>query len=302
MNGKVKPAAYEKAWWKIKRVSSNSRGVFNSSEWVKQGDGLLASAKILRSELASKREEFRALGENGGQPSQEQWVAVGGIPGASFLLLGYSVEMYLKACLANVCIGCPEEMLYREFRKFSHSLIDLAKEVEFVPAETSYDGAFELLTEMIKNGGRYPLEPNEERNVHAYIRSWNTRSSQTNNDDRFYELCDLAGRIKAHANALRGTRQDPLSSKTILLEPDGHLVYRVGGSLRPRITLSLGADMFKDGTSELDALHQFLAEQTPKLREIVSVWGNATMRYDTKDKRSGLVADWNEYLKSMKLR
>ncbi|MDH0090499.1 hypothetical protein N7373_03485 [Achromobacter mucicolens] len=286
MSQKPVCAVSEKAWWKVKKVSSSSRGVFNSSEWVKQGAGLLASAKILRRELGVTREEIRNFGERRENPSQDHWDHVYGLPGASFLLLGYSVEMFLKACLARVYLNCPEEMLSREFRRFSHKLPDLANEVEFAFCEHDQNKcpgisdmeALKLLSGMIISDARYPLQPNEARCVDAYIHSWNRRSSTVNNDALFLRLCALAERIRAYANALRGCSQDPTSSKIILLEPDGYLVYRVGGSLKPRITVKLETEKMSDGTSAIESLRDFLSE-SGIYGELLSIWEKATIRY-----------------------
>lgn len=322
MSQKRRGAGADSQWWKTKIINRSSRGVFRSSEWIEAGDGLLASAKVLRQELSNKREELFLIGQRRGQPSKSQMDELMGIPGSSFLLIGYAVETYLKACLVCVCEKCPEDMVGREFKKFSHKLRKLAEEVEFPFLEAEVDlhsiecsaqsqlvrsgaitdrDAFELLTRVVTGDGRYPLTPNEERCVDSYVMSWNQRSMNVNNEALFLNLSKLAERVREHAMALKGTARDPLCSRAIPLEPDGYVVFRAGGNLRPRITIKLESTMWRDKSSELASLHQFFVEEGVGYSELLNIWDRAIFRFDA-DKKSGLVENWAEYCTSTKAR
>jgi hypothetical protein len=73
------------------------------------------------------------------------------------LLLGYSVEMYLKAGLAKAYRGCSKEMFERDVKgRFSHKLPSLADEIAF-PLQNGDEANLNLLRDMVLVDARYPV-------------------------------------------------------------------------------------------------------------------------------------------------
>lgn len=112
----------------IRKLSNSSVGQFDPAAWIKEGDGLIASAKITR-ELWKK---YRQEQKQGKQGAALDWNLLTGLPRASMLLLGYSVEMYLKAGLAKAYKGCSENMFSQDVKgRFGHKLKKIAQEISF---------------------------------------------------------------------------------------------------------------------------------------------------------------------------
>src|SRR5437764_8658260 len=88
-----------------KKLNFRSEAIFHPDSWVQEGDGLLASARALRALWAQKRRDIRRM-----RPPDLRgiWPMLSGHPTASMLLVGYAIEMYLKAGLAKWLQGCPE--------------------------------------------------------------------------------------------------------------------------------------------------------------------------------------------------
>lgn len=115
------------------RLSNKSTGQFDPQKWISEGDGLLVSSQKVRELWGSHREEFGkpVRQESKGQrPTAEDWTLLTGLPRTSMLLLGYAVEMYLKAGIAKAYRGCGNMMFERDVKgRFGHNLDDMAQEL-----------------------------------------------------------------------------------------------------------------------------------------------------------------------------
>ena len=95
--------------------------------------------------------------KRGIRDSMSDWNLLTGLPRSSMLLLGYAVEMYLKAGLAKAYKGCSEDMFERDVKgRFGHKLVSLAKEIVF-PLKDDDEKNFILLQGMVLADARYPV-------------------------------------------------------------------------------------------------------------------------------------------------
>ena len=144
------------------------------------------------------------------------------------LLLGYSVEMYLKAGLVRAYYGCSEEMFGRDIKnRFGHKLISMANEIAF---SLNHDDNKNLneLTDMILFDARYPVfVPNNP----SYSDTVNQQTQRVWSAQTFTILTELAKRIREHSKTIDADSANPASLGSFTVDADGYLAFRIGGHL-----------------------------------------------------------------------
>lgn len=170
------------------RISHRSVGLLDAKAWFDEGDGLLASAEATRALWKQLKDQFRLeMDQRPPSPlgNARKVNELKGLPRASMLLLGYSVEMYLKAGLAKAYHGCSEEMFRRDVRSlYRHNLIKAAREIEFQFAPKD-EANFGMLKDMILTDARYPIEVSDPT---VFIDSANSQTFRIWSEKNFTEL------------------------------------------------------------------------------------------------------------------
>jgi hypothetical protein len=172
------------------------------------------------------------------------------------LLLGYSVEMFLKAGLAKAYIGCRAGMFDRDIRRFSHDLKQISHRIHF-PFQGGDDRSLLELRRLIVNGALYPITPN--RTI-EYTAAWNQRTSLVWSRNIFSGLCDLAKRVRNHVEGIDQDESNPLSHGSWDIDADGHMAFRVGGNLPPQIIYSPSTLMKATGKDKPADLRRIFPE------------------------------------------
>lgn len=212
-----------------KRLGIASLGVFDANAWIEEGDGLLSSARSIRARWLRMKRQIKARKS---APRHGEWRALTGNPRASVLLLGYAVEMYLKAGLAKWLRHCPEYLLLGETKYYSHDYKLLADDLEIDEA-TAPRALLEFLSKAVTLEARYPaIAEGSETAIDAI----NRRTSNMWGTERFKELCRLAKRLRAHVQRMNGDERNPSSTQGFDVAGGGYLVFRIGGHLPSRIT------------------------------------------------------------------
>ncbi|MGA9220458.1 MAG: hypothetical protein WBZ57_04595, partial [Pseudomonas graminis] len=253
-------------------ISKFSVGEFDSTEWMKQGNALLLSARTLRLSWTLNRRKIKKLFDsNQLSLSEENQVANVdlSLSGPSLLLVGYATEMFLKASLAKVMVGTSEQLFSNLARvKFSHNLIDLAIFVGFrVDKQTTQDLAD--LQNYIVHEGRYPLSASNPREIGV---AFSERRRRSTDAVAFRRYCRLARELARHSTVLAGTPGDPVSHSAWILQDDGYVSYRSGGGLPPRITYRMSSAL-EDDSDPYSALEQ-MARSIPLLDK---EWSNCDL-------------------------
>ena len=249
------------------RISNRSVGQFDPKKWFAEGDGLLASATKTRELWTNHRGEFsQTIQERRShdRDSSSDWNLLLGLPRSSMLLLGYSVEMYLKAGLVRAYYGCSEEMFGRDIKKrFGHKLISMANEIAF-SFNHDDEGNLNELTDMILFDARYPVFiPNNA----SYSDTVNQRTQRIWGAQNFTILTELAKRIREHSKTIDADSANPASFGSFTVDADGYLAFRIGGHLPPRITYRASSIQLKNGqTSPDDMKALFPTSRFPQLR------------------------------------
>jgi hypothetical protein len=223
---------------RLRRIGHQSIGIFSASAWLEEGDGLLVSARSTRATWLRKRRAFPRRIETPGA-SSHLWSELTGLPRASVLLLGYSVEMYLKAGLVKAYNGCREEMFSSDVKKFGHDLKKLASEIDLPDANKSA-ADFKLLQSLIVEGARYPITPKDVKDFNIVVgqnaaRMWSAAE--------FHRLCALSKRVRTHASQIDCDENNPVHLSYGNIGDTGYWVFRIGGHLSPRVTYRPNIDL-----------------------------------------------------------
>ena len=263
---------------KNRLVDKKSVGAFKANAWLEEGDRLLAVARLNRSLFRRRRRSFH---ENvrktrmRGEHKAKLWNELEGSPRASWLLLGYAVEMYLKAGLARAYAGCAESMFKRDVKsRFSHDLFKIAQEIAF-PLDSGDAKKLRELKERLL-AGRYPLFSGNEKN---HMEKTNAQTSKLWDDDEFQSLYALAKRVRAHAARIDRDRKNPASRQSVRVDDDGYVTFRMGGHLPTRITYRVSSKQKKAGRTALqDMIDLFRGDD--RFHLINRHWPSATIFED----------------------
>lgn len=153
--------------------------------------------------------------------------------------------MYLKAGVVKAYVGCREGMLERDLKKrYGHGLAEIAAEIAF-PDTAERKSEFDALRRMILFDSRYPITtPGPGGNYHAEV---NDRTRRVWSPSDFAGLCRLARRVREHVSRIDGDSNNPGSHHSYRIDDDGYLALRVGGHLRPRITIRFSSEQHRSG-------------------------------------------------------
>ncbi|MBL1431306.1 MAG: hypothetical protein COA60_007355 [Robiginitomaculum sp.] len=197
------------------------------------------------------------------------------------LLLGYSVEMFLKAGLVKVYRGCSEEMFTRDVQQmYGHKYLKIAEEIAF-PFEAGDELYFQLLKTMVHCDARYPVIAESHS---TYANRVNKITHDTWDTEKFMALVNLADRIRKHALKIDMDRYTPASVGSWKIDDDGYITTRYGGHLPSRITYCPSSQQIDDKKAEC----QNMKELYHNLERLFGVtkpdWNTATIICDGKDK------------------
>ena len=169
------------------------------------------------------------------------------------LLLGYAVEMFLKAGLAKAYRGCRSGMFDRDAKHFGHDYKHIAAAIEF--PGTSQDGEhFELLHAFVTDSSRYPLMPDPclSADDSGRFKRINEVTDTIWSRAMFVALNSLAQRVRDHAQRIDCDSSNPASfGRLVAMGEDGYLISRMGGHLSPRIVFRYSTNSKRNNLVEL---------------------------------------------------
>ncbi|MGO1119236.1 hypothetical protein ACTL6U_11040 [Rhodovibrionaceae bacterium A322] len=261
-----------------KRIDGKSVGSFDPKAWLQEGDGLLASAKANRELWLGRKRSFVPTGTSKTKllTQERKRDEILGLPRASMLLLGYSVEMFLKASLAKAYQGCAEKVFADDLKfRFGHDLSKIAKEVAF-PSEVEDGAKFKLLKDMLSFDARYPVTTYDES---TYLASVNQRTQVIWDNDNFTSLVKIANRVRAHALQVGRDVSNPSIIRKYSIDEDGYLTLRIGGNLPPRITFRLSSNQQAEETqTSLERMYALFIDQNEDA--LISHYWNMAFIYE----------------------
>ena len=239
----------------------------------------MASCRKIREIWDDHLQVFSTIGK--GQTTKDDWDFLTGLPRASMLLLGYSVEMYLKGGLSKAYHGCSEEMFQRDIkRRFGHDFISLADEIAFPLENDDENNLNQLLQNMVLFDARYPVFVPEDA---TYSDAANQQTGRIWSQGNFNSFTQLANRIRAHSKSIDSTSNNPASFISVNVDEDGYVAFRVGGNLPPRITYRLSSKQKRSGQTSANDV-KVLIKKFNESRIIMSYWDRAWIYEDEDNK------------------
>ena len=204
-------------------------------QWKKEGDGLFASSKKIRDVWKEHQKhviENVKLKKN----KANDYDLLKGLPRSSMLILGYSIEMYLKAGIAKLYLGCREEMFERDVKDyFGHNLKKMADELGF-PCNSDDQEKLKLLKNIILFDARYPISTSKNE-IKKYADEVNEQTQRIWH--KYDELKEIVEKVHNYvSNPGEGVLFDRFR-----LDENGYLAYRFGERFPSRITYRLGKNM-----------------------------------------------------------
>lgn len=268
----------------IRRVSQRSCGQFNPKNWFDEGDGLLSSAKRTRDTWTDHRQVFSETKRSGESKTRDRlldWNLLTGLPRASMLLLGYSVEMYLKGGIIKAYRGCSEQMFERDIKcKFRHKFVSMANEICFPLGQEDETNLMQLQN-MVLVDARYPIFVPEGE---SYSDTKNQQTRKIWSSHNFELLISLANRIREHSKSLDVDSHNPAFFMYFRIDNDGYLAFRIGGGLPPRITYRLSSEQKQSGQTSMDDVKSLFSSS--ESRKVFSYWDRAWIYEDREKKTS----------------
>ncbi|MBD4616919.1 hypothetical protein [Xanthomonas citri] len=215
----------------FKRPGGNGLDSSDAKAWLQEGEGQEAAARSIWARWLRQKRRIRV--DRPSMLRHAEWMALTGNPRASVLLMGYAVEMYLKAGLAKWLVGCEKALLDVDVRQYGHDYVRLASDLEIDEAVAPRD-LLSFLKNAVTLEARYPAQPNPGETP---IEAINRRTSNLWNEETFKEICRLAKRLRDHVKLMNSDRRSPASTQRFELPAGGYLVMRRGGHLPSRVTV-----------------------------------------------------------------
>lgn len=267
-----------------RRISQRSSGQFDWKNWFDEGDGLLASAKRTREVWANHRQVFSENVRSRELKNRDRlldWNLLTGLPRAAMLLLGYSVEMYLKGGITKAYRGCSERMFERDIKdRFGHKFKLMASEISF-PIDNEGEKNLLQLQKMVLVDARYPVFVPEGA---TYSDEISQQTSRIWSSQNFELLTELTSRIREHSKFLDADRKNPAYFKSVNVDDDGYIAFRIGGGLPPRITYRLSAEQKQSGQTSVTDVKALLSSSA--FQQILRNWDYAWIYEDGERKTS----------------
>lgn len=244
--------------------SIGEHGIFNKNHWVQEARGKLISANLLRQCALEKQSEFdslRTFKEVNDQrlTSKEVFDLVNVRDSArksSILILGYAIELLLKAGIVSLLINAPKIILEKTLRDYGHNLLIIAKELhlDLSPVEINL---LETLSSYIVNETRYPVTPSS---ITDYCNQSNKITQFVSDEANFTRGVTFFTRVDKFIADIDGTSENMKIYSRMEMEQNGYLTFRIGGKLPPIVIIKFCQSQIDAGVDTLETLKSLLTE------------------------------------------
>ncbi|WP_417358806.1 hypothetical protein [Gallaecimonas pentaromativorans] len=259
----------------------NELGVFKKSEWVSEGDSLKNSSEALNELSQSTKSEldFLVNQRKEGRKNSNSKNIVDLIitfeyyKKSSILLLGYSIEMYLKAglvCLHRYTVRDDFVELLR--KKYSHNLSQVAQLLG-IPLSSEEIKNLDRLKDLVLDEGRYPITPLSEN---EYISQVNKLNQEIWSVKQYKAWVELASKIEDFVRKIDTDSSNPVSFSRYQIDDDGYCVFRFGGNLPAYLLAKYSTEQKENGGNNPNSLIDLLIEKLPEsiTKSVISRYRN----------------------------
>ena len=235
----------------IELIKTTTKQGYDKRSWQAEAARHLESAKLLR--IIRKRRRAR-VGKASEASRLRHVQAMDAAVTSSNLLVGYAIELFLKAGATSLYQGCSKGLFQNEIkRRYGHDLVKLAKAIE-LPMSSTDRSVLKWMTKVILHEGRYP--PLAQKGQ-SYNSLRNYRAFKFWSDQEFATVLELVDRIRDHVSLIDGDSNNPASYIAYRISGDGYFAFRCGGNLKARITVKYSSAqrrMRKNSKRELKRL------------------------------------------------
>ncbi|WP_156103978.1 hypothetical protein [Shewanella mangrovi] len=254
--------------------SSGEKGIFNKYDWVKEADGKLISAKLLRECALKKQLEFDTLKNKkkiNGQKltSKEAFEIINVRESAnksSVLILGYAIELLLKSGIVSLLINAPKKLLEKKVKSYSHNLVNIALDLHF-PLSNKERHLLEILGSYIIRETRYPVIPSS---TNDYCEQVNNITEFISSETNFVLGVQLFERLRGFIKDIDGTPDNIKFSSRMEMEENGYITFRIGGRLPPVFIVKFCQTQISAGIATIETVKSLLIEKNKVNKSIHS--------------------------------
>lgn len=281
--------------WEQPIKSTGENGIFKKQDWIKEADGKIISAKLLRNCAKNAQLRFDNLtrDSNGNiirASSKEIFELLeekDAANKASFLLLGYAIELLLKSSIVSLLISAPKSILDKKMKSYSHGLINIVDDLKLSLSREERT-LLAYLEKSIIEEARYPLKPYSSK---EYCEDLNKVHQRFSDHRKFNVLVELFTRLRAVMMDIDGTPSDPKFYSRMGMEENGFIIFRAGGSLPPVIIIKFCDSQIRSGLNNLSHVKHLLLQKnqcdmTIYSRLMEKTWVNAI--FFVVDEKKGL--------------
>lgn len=245
-------------------IEFQTRGGYDKSSWLQEADRHLMSAKLLRSIRKRRRSRFRNSADRSDRMGHI--LAMDATVHSSMLLIGYAVELFLKAGLTQLYVGCSKSLFQEKVKRdYGHDLVKLAQSIE-LPSLPQNRTRLKQLEKIIRSEGRYPYFTNNRTEAMEFQ---NQRARRFWSDDKFKDFCNLATLIREHVSHIDQDGGNPAIYIHRRIDQDGYFAFRCVGNLSPRVTVKFSSVQKANGSNNQKALKRLILENllTPLIQK-----------------------------------
>lgn len=247
------------------RISSFSeKGIHNKSDWLKESQLQIRSSKLLRDIGDRKLDdalELKPLIQKDRQKRSEIraiWEDREAVYKSSFLLLGYSFELLLKAGILRIYIGIPKELFDSDIKsKYGHKLRKMAQDLSINLNDNELNH-LDLLTKDLTYLARYPIDSD---NAQHYSQALNNTTHRYFDGELYLKYIKLYNKISEVITKIDSSRRDPMSHFSYQIDEDGYFSYRFGGELPPIMIYRFSKKQIEQGTNTKEQLYNLLMSE-----------------------------------------
>ena len=275
--------------------SSGENGIFNKYDWIKEADGKLISAKLLRECALKKQLEFDILQAqkktNGERLTSNEAFTILNIKESanksSILILGYAIELLLKSGIVSLLINAPKKLLEKKVKSYSHNLLHVALDLHF-PLSSEEHYLLKTLSSYIVLETRYPVTPTS---INDYCEQVNQITNIISSEDQFALGVKVFERLRCFIKDIDGTPDNIKFHSRMEMEENGYITFRVGGMLPPVFIVKFCQSQISAGIASIETVKSLLIEKNKANKSIHSnlmekYWDNAV--FYIVDEKKGL--------------
>ncbi|MED5523171.1 MAG: hypothetical protein VX447_00245 [Pseudomonadota bacterium] len=255
--------------YKVEAIKGiTEKGIFNKNSWINEAENHIYSSSLLNDHSKKSREKLNALTDKRnktGIKSNTKEILnlikkVEASSKSSLLLLGYSIELYLKAGLVRLHQNTTREDFHKLLRrKYSHNLKESAK---LLGIELSRDDEIRLdrIKELVLDEARYPVTPVDPL---EYIGQANKVNSAVWSKTLYSDCLVLAQKIKDHVQSIDADTQNPAIFARFQISDDGYCAFRFGGNLPSYLLVHYSKIQVEENTNSPDHLLELIINHAP---------------------------------------